>query len=86
MSKITAELVELGYKTAVIDQNTISEKTAGVAANATQKQMEYLLRILNITSEILRKIYSQPTKIGGDNAESILGEIKKQVDKYLASN
>lgn len=83
LSKITSELVEIGYQ---INQNKGIEKLKlpdEIWAEFNSKSMEYLLRILNIDSEILRKLNNEPSKCPGKNTELKLAEIKNYAKKHV---
>ena len=50
------------------------------------KNKDYLLRILNINAEILRKLYNEPSKYNAKNVDSILSEIQIQTKKHIETD
>jgi len=81
-SKVVLETIELGLLSYKNNQKTIPEDQKNLE-NFDSTEREYLLRILNIDSEILRKLYNEPSKRSSKTAESILEEIKIQVKKRM---
>ncbi len=83
LSKIIAELVEIGYQ---IKQNHDTKKSITHDEKNTElalKHTEFLLRILNINSEILRKVYNEPSKCTEKTVDLKLAEIKTHVQKLV---
>ena len=82
VSKISAELIEIGHKIKYLQEpqelNLLDKKS-----DLADTYMEYFLRILNINSEILRKLYDEPSKFTSKTAESILAEIKDRTKKLV---
>lgn len=82
LSKATCEIIELGLITYKNQQKSYSinfQKTV----EFDLKNKEYLLRILNINAEILRKIYNEPSKYNVKSVNSILSEIQIQTKKHI---
>ncbi|EKD45252.1 MAG: hypothetical protein ACD_69C00365G0001 [uncultured bacterium] len=83
LSKTIAELVEAGYQ---IKHNDDTEKTITHDEKNTElalKHTEFLLRILNINTEILRKVYNEPSKCTEKTVDLKLDEIKTHVQKLV---
>lgn len=82
-SRIVSDIIEIGlvsYKNRLVIESQKQQKNS---TESELKHSEYLLRILNINSEILRKLYDEPSKCVGKTADLILGEIKTHVKKHL---
>jgi hypothetical protein len=85
LSKVTSELVEVGYQ-AKQNQNEDAQKAKSqdkLNMDFALKDREYLLRILNIDAEILRKIYNEPSKCLVKTANAKLATIKFQAQKLV---
>lgn len=85
-SKITAEMVELGLKVyEARSENQISE-VEKKKAELEEKHTEYLLRIMNLCSEILRCTFD-PDKMESKskNPEEAISEIKEKMQFYIKS-
>jgi len=82
VSKISAELIEIGHKVKYLQEpqelNLLDKKS-----DLADTYMEYFLRILNINSEILRKLYDEPSKFHSRTAELKLKEIKTRIEKLV---
>jgi hypothetical protein len=60
-SRVVSEIIEIGlvsYK----NRSAIEPQKQQKNSESELKHSEYLLRILNINSEILRKLYDEPSK------------------------
>ena len=60
-SRVVHEIIELGLLS-YSQQNTKSPKFLQKLTEPDSKHTEYLLRLININSEILRKLYNEPSK------------------------
>lgn len=82
LSKTTCEIIELGllsYK----NQQKIEPLNSQKITEFNLKNKDYLLRILNINAEILRKLYNESSKYDAKNVDSILSEIQDQTKKHI---
>lgn len=83
LSKVTAVFVEIGYQASQSsDARKVNQKHESDMDFAL-KNREYLLRILNIDSEILRKLYNEPSKCRGRTVELKLAEIKAHAKNHV---
>ena len=85
LSKATCEIIELGlisYK----NQQKIELINIKKMVESNLKNKDYLLRILNINAEILRKLYNEPSKYNAKNVDSILSEIQIQTKKHIETD
>ena len=84
MSQVLKELVDIGLKSYssknIIPTNTKSDKEADLS----MKHTTYMLRMIAITSDVLRCVFDQ-SKVDGahNNAEEQLAFIKNKVDHYI---
>jgi len=74
-SKIVFEIIELGLISYKNSQKTEPQKSQE-PTEFDLKNREYLLRILNIDSEILRKLYNEPARCKEKTVDLILEKIK----------
>lgn len=86
LSKVTSELIEIGYQTKQQQEAQKLNLHDDKNTNISLKHMEYFLRILNIDSEILRKLYKEPSHCTGTTSDSILAEIKTHAQKQVEKN
>jgi hypothetical protein len=83
LSKVTSDLVEIGYQAS---QNNDTRKVMlqdKSDMDFALKDREYLLRILNIDSEILRKLYDEPSKCTGKTVDLKLAEIQVHAKNHV---
>ena len=84
MSQVLKELVDIGLKSYssknIIPTNNKSDKEADLR----MKHTTYMLRMIGITSDVLRCVFDK-SKVGGahNNAEEQLAFIKNKVDHYI---
>lgn len=83
-SKTVSEIIELGLISYKSSQKTEQSKPQ-LPTEFDLKNREYLLRILNIVSEILRKSYNEPSKCKEKTASLMLVELENRVKKYIES-
>ena len=81
-SKIVSDMAESGLKVYEKQHDYKSQKAQTRARELEAKHSEYLLRLININSEILRKLYNEKPKYEADNTNELLNVIKKNVQKY----
>lgn len=79
LSKIVSDLVEDGCRI------THSREEKKLSTDLDPKSLEYFLRILNINSEILRKLYHEPSNCTKKTANEILAEIKAHAQKRVGT-
>jgi len=80
ISNVAAEMIEIGLK---VKENS-SEKTKEDKDNISDKTPEYLLRILNICSEVFKNTYTNNKTTAHDTeSREALDGIKEKVDLYL---
>jgi len=84
-SNIVDEIIQIGLLSYKNRSEVKPQKQQKNSAESELKHNEYLLRILNINSEILRKLYNDPSKCTGKTADLILAEIKTHVKKHVES-
>ena len=82
LSKATCEIIELGLLSYKNQQKT-EPLTSKKMTELDLKNKDYLLRILNINAEILRKLYNEYSKYDAKNVDSILSEIQTQTKKHI---
>lgn len=82
-SKIVNEILELGLQLYKKGLGLSSQKLRENLTKFDLKNREYLLRILNINSEILRKLYNDYSKRTDHTAELLLTESKTQSQKHV---
>ena len=84
MSQVLKELVDIGLKSYssknIIPTNNKSDKEADLR----MKHTTYMLRMIGITSDVLRCVFDK-SKVDGahNNAEEQLAFIKNKVDHYI---
>lgn len=80
ISNVAAEMIEIGLK---VKENSL-DKTKGNKDSISDKTPEYLLRILNICSEVFKNTYADNSKMVHDTeSREALDGIKAKVDLYL---
>jgi viroplasmin and RNaseH domain-containing protein len=78
-SKVTSDMIELGLETYENKQNKAAQNTSDL----TDKHSEYLLRLLNINAEILKKTYGIKSQYKTDNPTLILQKIEDNVKAFI---
>ena len=80
LSEYAGELIELGLKIKRMKRTESQEKQDELH----DKMPEYLLRVLNICSEVYRSTYQKDKVVSsGEDAEESLNIIKGKVQSYL---
>jgi hypothetical protein len=82
-SRIVHEIIELGLLSYKNQLTATPSKPIQKMTELDSKHTEYLLRILNIDSEILRKLYNEPSKCTKKTVDSMLTEIKTHVKNRI---
>ncbi|MBU0744254.1 MAG: hypothetical protein KKE11_02650 [Gammaproteobacteria bacterium] len=75
-SKVVHEIIDLGLISFINNKDIKSQKFQEKGQEFDLKNREYLLRILNISSEVLRNINHEPSKLPGKTVDIMLSEIK----------
>lgn len=76
LSKTIQEMIDFGLKSYDNNEDIQSQISHKKTLNLDLKNTEYLLRILNISAEILRKTHGEPSKLPGKTVDLMLSEIK----------
>ena len=84
LSKITSDLIETGYKVMELKkeqegnpQNKLAELEA--------KKMEYMLRLISITSDTYRHIRNEKSKYDAQDADGAINQMIDNVKAYIQS-
>lgn len=81
-SQVLKELIELGLKARAI--KNIGPINSDREDELRTKHSAYLLRLLSMTSEILRFVFDKnKTRGKQDNVDELLEQIKEKVDSYI---
>ena len=84
MSQVLKELVSLGLQAYVSKNTTPENNKSDKEAGLRMKHTTYMLRMIGITSDVLRCVFDK-NKVDGsnNNAEEQLAFIKNKVDHYI---
>ncbi len=84
MSQALKELVDLGLQAYNAKNTTPANNKSDKEADLRMKHTTYMLRMISITSDVLRCVFDK-NKIDGahNNAEEQLAYIKNKVDHYI---
>ena len=82
-SKIACKMVELGLQYYANNDKEPLKKSQETMSEFDLKNREYLIRIMNINAEILRKTYDEPSKLPGSNVDAKLEDIKKYAQNLV---
>ncbi len=89
ISDIIRKAIELGmplYENNNYFYKKSAEKSHSQVSDFELKNREYLLRILNINAEILRRVSGEPSKLPGKNTDFVLDKIKELAANMSESN
>lgn len=84
-SKTVSDLIEIGLKNdGVADEKNIVTKNASHQAKAVmEKEAEYLLRIVNLCSEIYRFTFNEKTHFDSHDPERAMKQINEKIKERL---
>lgn len=84
MSQVLKELIDLGLQSYSSKNTTSTNNKSDKEADLRMKHTTYMLRMIGITSDVLRCVFDK-SKVDGahNNAEEQLAFIKNKVDHYI---
>lgn len=82
-SKIVSDMLELGLISYKNSQKPDQVKIQNNPTDLDLKHTEYLLRIINIDSEILRKLHNEPSKCNEKTVDLTLETIKVAAENHV---
>jgi len=83
LSKMASKLIETGYKVKLLQDEKKNDKDADKMTELVGKSTEYLLRILDTTSDILRCVHNEKSKYKNKDFDAIIDEIREKMQQYI---
>jgi hypothetical protein len=86
LSKIVADFIETGCNLIELKEKTIEDKSQNKITELQNKTIEYLLRLMYLTSDMYRCVRNEKSKYESKNTEDVMEQITSNVTSYLNEN
>jgi hypothetical protein len=86
LSKIVSDFIETGCNVMKLKEKTIENKSHNKITELQNKTIEYLLRLMYLTSDIYRCVRNEKSKYETKNTEDVMEQITSNVTSYLDEN